>query len=104
MSKDDAAIELHKAVDELLEAKPDPSKVKALTASTLLRRETPYGNGDVFTTGYGTPAKQLEVQRCWICGALIPFDIHAPGDPGSAANVHIQWHNNIERRLLKLEQ
>lgn len=100
---------LEQAIQNLKAARPDPAKVEALTAEAIKRRETPYEIRDLYEN-CGTSNDQYHQQRyerkelpCQLCGAVAnvvtadDYYVRLP-DP------HLDWHNNIERRLQQLEE
>lgn len=99
---------LDQAIQNLVAARPDPEKVEALTAETIKRRDTPYEIRDLYEN-CGTSNDAYHQQRyerkdlsCKVCGATArvvaadDYYLRLP-DP------HLDWHNNLERRLQQLE-
>lgn len=102
--------ELDQALAALAEAKPTPEAVKQLAAATIARRETPYQGKQqredelAFMAEKGQPVK-LTLTTCTICGALLQIGRKEGWyAPPWGTSGHLDWHNDQERRLRKLEE
>lgn len=101
--------ELKQAMNALLEARPDPAKVEALTAETLARRDKPYTPKDAWATTMLD--QKTTVVTCLICRLpvqIVPYGHYSRPFPFPEQhpdlNTHLEWHNSSESRLRKLEE
>lgn len=102
-----------KALDEALAtlatARPDPAVVERLAAETIARRETPHASLPTFQrSSWLNLGKHGNVEMghtvCGLCGALLNHGLEINSIPFYRPDLHLEWHNNQERRLRKLEE
>lgn len=102
--------ELDQALAALAEAKPTPEAVKQLAAATVARRETPYGSISQEIKRFGfrghrNELVQIDYYTCSLCGAVLSIgERDAFNYWDKSAKPHLDWHNDQERRLRKLEE
>jgi len=96
---------LDQAIQNLKAARPDPAKVEAITAETIKRRETPYEVKDIFDSpSYQIPRSPGTHTQfaCRLCGATLYVALK--NNRPLLPDPHLDWHNNLERRLQQLEE
>lgn len=101
--------ELTEAITALTEARPYPAAVKRLADETIARRETPYARLPIslriVRPGIGNRGSaEMELAVCGICGAILNQGPAINSMPPFWPDQHLEWHNNQERRLRKLEE